>query len=198
MVRVARRIRMNAAGIIRPAQPSAPHQIATIIVDVQEGAKEVLTYSYGTVEEGIMRIAKLIATARKSGSLVVLVKNESLGRVLEPIAGAAGTDALVIPKRYWDSFRGTDLAEILFGRRIVMGVVGGFNRVACVLHTAETAVRLGFRVATSDEIMFGHAMWDHIRSDRRMARSFYAGRTDNYRTADELAASVYGRPLGEA
>ncbi len=168
-----------------------PQQVANLVIDIQERTREVLTYRHGTVDDGLARVLEMIRLARNAGSLIVLVKfNPSVnGDILPEIKDAAGSDALIISKIWWSSFKDTDLDEILNGRRIKVLVLNGFNRSGCILSTGEHGIKRGYEIATSDQIMFGHRKFDR-RKEITAAMEFYKHRGHLYEKIGDLATAV--------
>jgi nicotinamidase-related amidase len=90
--------------------------------------------------------ARLLASYRRDGGLVIHVRHETTqqGDIHPTVAPSAGE--LVITKRFANAFRETDLLQILRDRRIERLVICGMQTHMCVEAAARAAADLGFQV----------------------------------------------------
>lgn len=80
---------------------------------------------------------------RKIPALAVLQLDSELCRIDERVAPRPGE--IVLPKKMASAFAGTHLASMLTALRVDTVIVTGATACACVRHTVEDAISLGFR-----------------------------------------------------
>jgi nicotinamidase-related amidase len=146
---------------------------ALILIDLQRGivGRELHPHTAGDV---VKRCADLAATFREKGAMVVYVRVE-LGNMLRlpvdqpmrdpkapapppemseiaPEAGMKDGDLLIV-KRQWGAFFGTDLETQLRGRGIESVVIGGIATNFGVESTARASAGLGFATVLVEDAM---------------------------------------------
>ncbi len=144
---------------------------AVVIIDLQRGiaSRQTAPHSAANVVE---RAAALADRFRRAGSMIVLVRVD-LANIVRPNADspmrnpndppppASASELvdelgqqpgdLVITKRYWDAFVGTDLEQRLRDRQIRTILLGGIATNFGVESTARTAAALGFDVVVVED-----------------------------------------------
>lgn len=130
---------------------------ALLIIDVQRGLVDALTETRRG--ELLGTLAELLHRARSSGTPVVYVRHNGSPDDLLP-----GTPAWeiapeiaphpaepIVEKRFRDSFRDTNLADVLAGINADHLVVAGMQTEYCVDATLREADRRGFRVTLVED-----------------------------------------------
>jgi nicotinamidase-related amidase len=149
-----------------------PATTAVVLIDLQQAvvAREVAPHSAADV---VARAAALADRFRQAGSLIVFVRVD-LANFIRPNADIPFGDPnspppppnaselvealrreptdLVVTKRSWDAFVGTDLERQLRERNIRTIVLGGISTNIGVESTARTAAALGFDVVLVEDV----------------------------------------------
>ena len=156
---------------------------ALIVVDLQKGIAGLP--SAHPIADVVARAAVLLAAFRRRGLPVVLVNvtglapgrtERSMSRTsfppdfaeLLPELDPQPTDMLVT-KRTWGAFTGTDLEARLRGQGITQVVICGVSTSAGVESTARFAHELGFNVTLATDAMTDMSLEAH---DNSVARIF--------------------------
>ena len=146
---------------------------ALVLIDLQHGIVAYPLEPYSSAEV-VERCARLAAAFRAHGAPVVYVRVDLANMLptlvdrpmgdpsapppppaaseLVPEAGKQAGD-LLVTKRHWDAFHGTDLAEQLQARGVRTVVLGGLTTNFGAESTARTAVSLGFAVVLAEDAM---------------------------------------------
>jgi nicotinamidase-related amidase len=148
-----------------------PATTAVVLIDLQRGiaSRQTAPHSAADVVE---RAAALADRFRRKGSAIVLVRVD-LANILRPTADAPMRGPndppppesaselvdelrqqpgdLVVTKRYWDAFVGTDLEGLLRERQVRTILLGGISTNFGVESTARTAAALGFDVVVVED-----------------------------------------------
>lgn len=143
-----------------------------LLIDFQQGHRGSFTYEHGPLSEGIAKTASVISRARESGIPVILVSGKVYRDVFPEVSEAAGSGALRIYKKTLDAFKEPDLETILGAYDVDTLIIGGWIRHICVMATAAEALKRGFSVMTSDEILFGNRETANLAA-RRMCLEYY-------------------------
>ncbi len=156
--------------------PLDPARSALVLIDLQNSnvARALAPHAAGLVVDHCARLARAM---RARGGTVVYVRvlvdellalpaDAPLGRApgapppgplasaLAPEAGAQEDDVLVV-KRQWGAFYGTQLEQILRRRQIDTIVLGGIATNFGVESTARAAFDQGFRLVFAEDAMSG-------------------------------------------
>ena len=166
-------------------------------MDMVKESRRDMTYHEGSVKYGIERIGVLLKEAKRMGIPRILIQpKKSYGSPLPLISSLvkdAGTDALCITKRAPSGFTSTEFRKNLESERIETLVIGGFNRVCCVRATVKGALKKGYLVMTSDQIMFGHRFFDSLDDGRieiEKSIDFFRKHTQYYDTLEGLLTAL--------
>ena len=182
-----------------------PKTTALILVDLQQGIVALPTAPYAT-KDVVNKAAVLAKLFREKGSLVVYVRVDLANTLklpvdaplrdpqappppasaseLVPEAGLQSSD-LVITKRQWGAFFGTDLEQQLRERGIQTIVMGGIATNFGVESTARAAAGLGFSVIFVEDAMTS------INSEaHRFAIEIIFPKLGCVRTVDQVRASL--------
>ncbi len=176
------------------ANPESPPsqrkpRTALVIVDMLEKDLGAFTYEHGPVAEGIRRTADVIASSRSLGLPLILITGTRSRGLVREIAQAAGTEALVVGKPKMSAFSAPDMQTILNAYDIDTIVLGGWIRHLCVMATASEAVSLGYRIRTSDQILFGNREMLNLQA-RRMCLEWFRRECELCETSGELLAAA--------
>jgi nicotinamidase-related amidase len=147
-----------------------PATTALVLIDLQNGivARDTKPYAAAQVVE---RAAKLADAFRAKGSLVVYVRvnmsdflrvpsdevmqiPKDIPAAASEIAAAAGMQAgdVLVTKRHWGAFAGTNLEEVLRSRGVETVVLGGIATNIGVESTLRQGTGLGFGFVTVEDI----------------------------------------------
>lgn len=149
-----------------------PKTTALVLIDL-EHAIVAMTLAPHTSAEVVSRAAKLADAFRKKGGMVVYVHvlvtemaqlpvDQPLMRggpppanasELVPEAGVQPGDDLIVTKRQWGAFYGTDLEQHLRRRGIRTIVIGGIATNFGVESTARAAFDQGYEVVFAEDAM---------------------------------------------
>ncbi len=166
-------------------------RVALMLIDFQQRHRGSFTYEHGPLSEGIARAASVISSAQSSGIPVILVSGKVHRDIFPEISEAAGADAIRLYKKTLDAFKEPDLETILGAYDIDTIVVGGWIRHICVMATTAEALKRGFSVMTSDEILFGNREMANLAA-RRMCLEYYRKNCRLFETVGELNANLNG------
>jgi len=160
---------------------------ALVVIDVQQG----LLYppagpSLSAAERLLERVGALLAAARGTGLPVIFVRHDG-GKGDDLEAGTPGwelhaalgrrPDEPIVDKRFADSFRETDLAQVLRSRGTERLILCGAQSDFCVDTTTRRAASEGYRVVLAAD---AHGTFDNgvidaatiVRHENRTLRSF--------------------------
>jgi len=151
-----------------------PRSTALVLIDLQRGIVARSTAPHASADV-VRRGAELAAACRRHGVFVVLVRvafDPALALRLAPPADtpvppgalapdwsdlmpelAAGADDLIVTKRQWGAFYGTDLELQLRRRGIRTLLLGGISTNFGVESTARVAYELGFHQVFVEDAM---------------------------------------------
>ena len=146
---------------------------ALVLIDLQQGIVARQTAPY-TTQEVVEKCSQLAAGFREAGASVVYVRVDLADLVqlkvdtpsrdpnaapppaaaseLLPEAGRKASD-LLITKRHWSAFLGTELEKELNSRAVRTVVIGGIATNFGVESTARDAAGLGFDVVFVEDAM---------------------------------------------
>ncbi len=171
------------------AGDGSKRRYALVLVDMLEKDRSGFSYEHGPVAEGIRRTADLASASRAAGVPIILITGTRSREVLREVAQAAGPDALVVGKPKMSAFSEPDFLTILNAYDIDTIALGGWIRHLCVMATASEAVSLGFRVQTSDEVLFGNRELLNLQA-RRMCLEWFRRECSLLETSGELATAI--------
>lgn len=156
-------------------------------------------------ETAIRSGAALLEVARANGALVVHVRHEgegspflrkgTPGTAIHPSVAPLPTE-IVVTKGWPNSFRGTDLEDILRSHGIERLVVGGMIAWMCVQSTVRAAADLGFEVLLVPDMVASRGFgWKGIGIDAKttMAAAMFPL---FFRFAEETSVDDAKRALG--
>jgi len=164
-----------------------PHTTALVLIDLQQG---ILGFAKGprTAEHVLMASSKLAKHFRKIGAPVVLVRvgwSRDYGDTLKqpvdqpltlPEGGLPSSwwdfpdvldvseSDLLITKRHWNAFHGTELDLQLRRRGIKTIVLGGISTNIGVESTARAGYELGYALVLVEDAMSSFASEHHVAS----------------------------------
>jgi nicotinamidase-related amidase len=176
-----------------------PRKTALVLIDLQNGIIATPTVPY-TAQEVIQRANRLAQAFRAKGATVVYVR-VNLADVLHlpidqpfrspadppppPIASELVPEAgfqpgdLLITKRHWGAFAGTELEQVLKQRWIDTIVLGGIATNAGVESTARQGTGLGFAfVVVEDACAAREAEAHHFAFQKTFPRLARVKKTD--------------------
>ncbi|HVZ84341.1 MAG TPA: hydrolase [Terracidiphilus sp.] len=149
-----------------------PHSTALVLIDLQHGITMRETAPHAAADV-VARAAQLAATVRGKGGTVIYVRvlgseflqlptDVSFPRPSGPMppnvfeivpeSGIQPTD-IVVTKRQWGAFYGTDLEQHLRRRRIQTIILGGIATHIGVESTARAAFDQGFELVFAEDAM---------------------------------------------
>ncbi|HMO59998.1 MAG TPA: cysteine hydrolase family protein, partial [Roseiflexaceae bacterium] len=135
---------------------------ALLVIDMQIGLLEGERPVYHAAPL-IERIHRLSEHARSAAIPVIYVQDDDVGPVGEPgwqlhPALAVPADAMILRKKYADSFYHTPLQDLLGDLGVTALVVAGCATDACIEMTCRRAVSLGYDVTL---VADGHSTHDN-------------------------------------
>ncbi|MFA6531037.1 MAG: isochorismatase family protein, partial [Candidatus Micrarchaeia archaeon] len=140
-------------------QAQAPKKFGLVIVDMLKDVVDVLTYPHSTQSQlhiGFERIGRLISFAAENHIPIIFVVFEGVGLIpIQRLADLAGENAIIVSKKHPNAFSSQEFVGLIERLGINLPIIGGFNRVGCVLETVQNALFRNMPVWTTDEIMFG-------------------------------------------
>jgi nicotinamidase-related amidase len=147
-----------------------PKTTALVLIDLEHGIVAIKTAPHSSAEV-VQRSARLADAFRKSGGTVVFVRvllNEMLqlpvdttlmggtpppnATELVPETGVQPSD-LVIEKRQWGAFYGTELDQLLRRRGVKTIVIGGIATNFGVESTARAGFDRGYQMVFAEDAM---------------------------------------------
>lgn len=178
---------------LNPLQGGNPGRgrLALVLIDLHEKDRGAFTYEHGTLDEGIARTARVVSAAREMRLPLVFVSGS--GGILPDVMEAAGGEALFVRKTRLSAFSSADFETILSAHDAETLIVGGWIRHICVRATIADALQRGFRVATSDEILFGNREMQNQHA-RRACLAYFSERCLLYETSDDLVEKLRLHP----
>ena len=135
-----------------------PKRTAVVVIDIQSPISSAnFSYLHGSVDEGLNRVASLLSSSRKKGFTRILVEQPArdLGPTSLLLKKAAGPGVLVIEKTQPSAFSSPRFRNALATRNITHLIVAGFRRIECIYCSVMDGISSGYKVATSDELLFG-------------------------------------------
>ena len=178
----------------RPNSPLStnpnPFKRLVVVVDMQTLPPSATSF-HGPVSRGINRINHLLRVAQEMKIPSVFV---------EPLP-------IVIPQhpQIWDStaqfFRRTsfnlldnsDFAAFLQSNQLREIVLCGYSRRFAIAATARDAIKRGYKVITSDQILFGDGLLEELAAFRDLLslRRLFVDNGHYFRSTSKLMASLY-------
>lgn len=181
-----------------------PETTALVLIDLQKGivARETRPYAPSAV---VKNAASLASRFREKGMPVFFVHVDFKGGLpvqvetdssmqrgqappdwaeFAPELGVTGSD-LVITKRQWGAFSGTDLEQQLRRRKIDTIVLGGIATTYGVESTARFAYEFGFNQVFAED-----AMTDMSEEAHRVSVEYVLKRMGRVRSTAEILASL--------
>jgi nicotinamidase-related amidase len=188
-----------------PALQLDPSKTALVLIDLQKGIVSVPTAPNSAQE--VVHKGNLLAQAfRSKGAVVVYVRVDASNALqlpvdkpsrdpnapplpasfseLVPEAGFQSED-LLITKRHWGAFAGTELEQLLKQRGIDTVVLGGISTNVGVESTARQGAGLGFAFVIIEDACSSRDADDH-----RYAFEKTFPRLARVRTTDEVIAAL--------
>jgi nicotinamidase-related amidase len=169
-------------------------RVALMLIDFQQRHRGSFTYEHGPLGEGIAKTASVISSARSTGIPIILVSGKVCRDVFPEISEAAGNAAIRIFKKTMDAFKEPDLETILGAYDVDTIAIGGWIRHICVMATASEALKRGYSVMTSDEILFGNREMANLAA-RRMCLEYYRKNCRLFESANDLIQGI-GNNIG--
>jgi len=188
---------------IYPFRSQRPPKFAMVVVDMQEACRDKLGYSGASVEEGIERTSRVIRAVRETGRPVILVTYESSPQVLREILEAAGPNPVHFAKTLQSAFTIAPFRRFLSESLSDSLIFAGWVKGICVRDSMLDAIWNGFRVATSDEILFHRSGFPPMDALMIHERIIHAPVVTYYQTSGELVADIRTgagageKPIGE-
>ncbi len=130
---------------------------AMVVIDMATEDRHKIAWGRGCATEGIMRLASVIRTARGAGIRPIMVVCDNRPTLLPELAAAAGPDAPLFRKSLMSAFSLADFSRYLESLRLDSLIVVGWVSHLCVRDTAIDAMREGYRVFISDDLLFYRA-----------------------------------------
>jgi nicotinamidase-related amidase len=184
----------------------APEKTALVLIDLQNGIVAMSTAPY-TGAEVVERSRKLAEAFRVKGGLVVYIRVDladfmqlpvdvpsrdpnappppAEASEIEDAAGFQPGKDLLITKRHWGAFAGTELEKELTSRGIDTVVLGGIATNIGVESTARQGTGLGFAFVLVEDICTSISAEAH-----RFAFETIFPRLSRVRKADEVIAAL--------
>jgi nicotinamidase-related amidase len=183
---------------IYPFRSQRPPKFAMVVVDMQEACRDKLGYTGGSVEDGIMRTSRVIQAVREAGRPVILVTYDSSPQVIREILEAAGSGSPHFTKTLQSAFTIVAFRRFLDESLSDSLIFAGWVKGICVRDTLLDAIWNGFRVVTSDEILFHRSGFPPMDALMIHERIIHAPVVSYYDTADELIGDIRsGTSTGE-
>jgi nicotinamidase/pyrazinamidase len=152
----------------QPIENRDPHQVALLVIDIQEGTTGGTSAMKALVaqsEEFISQTNRVIEEAAGRGQLIVYIRTEVVNPLLNVLNNtmARGTEGAeldhrllikegpVVVKRKNDPFLGTELDRILGEYRISGVVLVGLDASQCVRSTVLAAHNRGYHISVVQE-----------------------------------------------
>lgn len=135
---------------------------ATIVVDLQNEYLPTGKLPLVDLEAALANAARVIAAARTKGELLIHVRHEgaqpdapfftpgTAGVQIIPAVAARGDESVIV-KNYPNSFRGTQLKELLDAQGVTELVVIGAMSHMCIEATSRAAADLGYPVTVAHD-----------------------------------------------
>lgn len=134
---------------------------AVIVVDLQKDYLDSGKWGLVGIDAAVQKAASIIEAARASGTPVVHVRHESVEGAPFLAAGTEGAEIIpavqpkegetVVIKNYPNSFRGTNLKELLDAKGIKEVVIVGAMTHMCIDATARAAADFGYSVLVAHD-----------------------------------------------
>nr|WP_250808822.1 cysteine hydrolase family protein [Neorhizobium tomejilense] len=134
---------------------------AIIVVDLQNDYLATGRFPLVGIDAALENAARVVDAARQSGDLVINVRHESAADGPFFAVGTEGAEIIskmapwdgeaVITKRYPNSFRETELADILSSAGVDEVTVVGAMSHMCIDATARAASDLGFKTTVVED-----------------------------------------------
>ncbi len=183
---------------IYPFRSQRPPKFAMVVVDMQEACRDKLGYSGASVEEGIGRTSRVIRAVRETGRPVILVTYESSPQVMREILEAAGPDPAHFTKTLQSAFTIAPFRRFLSESLSDSLVFAGWVKGICVRDTMLDAIWNGFRVVTSDEILFHRSGFPPMDALMLHERIIHASVVSYFDSAEGLIGDIRSRAaIGE-
>lgn len=159
-------------------------------------------YSYGSMEDGIAKLKYVIIEARNHNAPVIFLQLSAQEETRRELSdGLDAYSTVIVPdtnafnyvpkyneneKKYCPEYTMQEFLERLLVTDVVLA---GINRTCCVLDTAKGAVKSGFAVHTTDEILFDSGHDSKEENEDALKRLHEIGRV--YTSAEELVKRVF-------
>lgn len=147
-----------------PIENPDPGKVALLIIDIQEGTTGTVSATDGYIEQSeafISRVNEVIEEADSRGHTLIYIKSEVANPLINILnntlaRGSEGAEldrrllmrpGHVVTKRKNDSFRDTDLDQILTGEGIGKLVLVGLDAGKCVHDACLAARNRGYQVS---------------------------------------------------
>ncbi|MFH2106475.1 MAG: isochorismatase family protein [Candidatus Micrarchaeota archaeon] len=183
-------------------------KLGLIIVDLQPRFLPEMSYAHGNVDTGLRKVKELIKFA---GELEITttfleyeppkIKNVPLfwktkkpemagtGRTFPSLKAAADNRSKTIVKQVLDGFMMPELRMLLKEYEIKGTIIAGYERIQCVRATVNGALRNGYTVLTSDELLFGDCRRNSLGLSRETMK-FFRQNTVYFETVQELMETI--------
>lgn len=175
---------------LRPVERKPP-KLAVVLLDMNY-PKDTIKPLKGSTEESIARHCELLREARRMHIPVAVVED---ARVVLSTYGeikkAAGPDGVHMMKWEYSAFHTELFLDFLGRTQANTLVLAGYELNTCLRATADDALRLGYGLMTSPELLLHHTLGEFAaREAIRKGAAFYRGRTDHYATTAKLLAAM--------
>jgi len=130
-------------------------EVAVVLVDMQ--TKFVTQLRNREMSRIIPNQLKVIDFCSKRNIPVVVLEYSNCGDTVNKLKARLKKvrDVTVIEKHFDDGFHKTNLNKVLKKRKIKTIIFMGINADCCVKDTASTAVSLGYKILTSNDLISG-------------------------------------------
>ena len=169
-----------------PLADPKPKLLALVLIDLQKESRQYFGYSHGGVDDGITRTISVIREVRSLMMPVILVGEVLRSDIIPEVLSASGEAVPVYRKRSMGALSNTDLCAFLSDSCVKTLVIGGFSIRQCVRETVEQANILGYKVMSSEQILFGGSSQAILPE----LREFYENNAIMFGTADGLIMAI--------
>lgn len=135
---------------------AAPRKAAMVIIDMAEGDRRKIAWGRGCAEEGILLLSKTVGSAVESGIPLVFVADEGHGAMLRELSTAA-PGAPFFRKSLMSAFSSSEFRRHLDELNPDVLALAGWAAHLCVRASALDALREGFLVSFSEDLLFHRA-----------------------------------------
>ena len=174
----------------RPMERKPP-KLAVVLVDMNY-PKDDIKPLRGTTEESISRHCKLLETARRLSIPIVLMEDAHVVlSTYKEIKAAAGQGVTHLMKWEYSAFKTELFLDFLDRTKANTLVLIGYEMNICLRGTADDALRLGYGLMTSPELLLYRTLGKYGTPEMvKNGAAFYRKETDHYRTTEKLLSAM--------